>query len=305
MGQRKQQAEIKALNGETAAASLADKNALERAQAKFDSKIIMLTNVVAANAAKAEREITRVTGVAHDYAKAKAKAVEERIAEHLKQTKQYLMVELSESTDRAADDVFKLLTGKRQKIADNYLSLKAYAVSAADKIADYVGQGKGRGLSSIGDILQTIAAIGAVKAPKAEGTGFGSSHLTEIFSGKTMKVPNAVAKINGLVNEFTMSAKQVRNRWPMGLGKYLLDKLEESMMGKGVLQVDKVDGKAGNFVFLNGHSVGLSNKLSDFATLAARMTTYEDVLAKLTSKLTVGPHNSPKVFAKPPEWQGN
>jgi hypothetical protein len=335
--QRKHTSETDALNAETTAAALADKNALARAQEKFDSKIIMLTNVVAANAAKAEREITRVTGVAHDYAKAdakdreliktqtksmqlelqksltraiqigeaKAKAVEERIAEHLKQTKQYLMVELSESTDRAADDVFKLLTGKRQKIADNYLSLKAYAVSAADKIADYVGQGKGRGLSSIGDMLQTIAAIGAVKAPKAEGAGFGSSHLTEIFSGKTMKVPNAVAKINGLVNEFTMSAKQVRERWPMGLGKYLLDKLEESMMGKGVLQVDKVDGKAGNFVFLNGHSVGLSNKLSDFATLAARMTTYEDVLAKLTSKLTAGPHNSPKVFAKPPEWQGN
>merc|ERR1719408_822849 len=323
--QRKHQNEIKQLNGETAAAALADKNALDRAKEKFDSKIIMLTNTVAANAAKAEREITRVTGVVHDYAKAdakdreliktqtrsmqlelqkkltraiqigeaKAKAVEERI------------VELAEGTDRAADDIFKLLTGKRQKIADNYLSLKAYAVSAADKIADYVGEGKGRGLSSIGDMLQTVAAIGAVKAPKAEGTGFGSSKLTEIFSGKTMKVPNAVAKINGLVNEFTSSAKQVRERWPMGLGKYLLDKLEESMMGKGVLQVDKVDGKAGNYVFVNGHSVGLSNKLSDFAALAARMTTYEDVLAKLTSKLTVGPHNSAKTFAKPPEWQGN
>merc|ERR1712054_192887 len=335
--QRKHQGEIKQLNGETAAAALADKNALDRAKEKFDSKIIMLTNTVAANAAKAEREITRVTGVAHDFAKAdakdreliktqtrsmqmdlqksltkaiqigeaKAKAVEERIAEHLKKTQEYLMVELAEGTDRAADDIFKLLTGKRQKIADNYLSLKAYAVSAADKIADYVGEGKGRGLSSIGDMLQTVAAIGAVKAPKAEGTGFGSSKLTEIFSGKTMKVPNAVAKINGLVNEFTSSAKQVRERWPMGLGKYLLDKLEESMMGKGVLQVDKVDGKAGNYVFLNGHSVGLSNKLSDFAALAARMTTYEDVLAKLTSKLTVGPHNSAKTFAKPPEWEGN
>merc|ERR1712054_59683 len=315
--QRKHQNEIKQLNGETAAAAL--------------------TDTVAANAAKAEREITRVTGVAHDFAKAdakdraliksqtkamqmdlqksltkaiqigeaKAKAVEERINEHLKKTSEYLMVELAESTDRAADDVFKLLNGKRQKIADNYLSLKAYAVSSADKIADYVGAGKGRGLSSIGDLLQTVAAIGAVKAPKAESPGFGSAKLTEIFSGKTMKVPNAVAKINGLVNEFTTSAKQVRERWPMGLGKYLLDKLEESMMGKGVLQVDKVDGKSGNYVFLNGHSVGLSNKLSDFATLAARMTTYEDVLAKLTSKLTVGPHNSAKTFAKPPEWQGN
>merc|ERR1711998_462311 len=335
--QRKHQGEIKQLNGETAAAALADKNALDRAKEKFDSKIIMLTNTVAANAAKAEREITRVTGVVHDYAKAdakdreliktqtksmqlelqkkltraiqigeaKAKAVEERIAEHLKKTQEYLMVELAEGTDRAADDIFKLLTGKRQKIADNYLSLKAYAVSAADKLADYVGEGKGRGLSSIGDMLQTVAAIGAVKAPKAEGAGMGAGELPTIFSGKEIKVPNAVAKINGLVNEFTVSAKQVRERWPMGLGKYLLDKLEESMMGKGVLQVDKVDGKPGNYVFVNGHSVGLSNKLSDFASLAAKMTTYESVLAKLTSKLTVGPHTSAKVYAKPPEWQGN
>merc|ERR1712196_583221 len=283
-----------------------------RAQEKFDSKIVMLTNTVAAHAA---REMTRLTGVVHDINKAneadrklirdqtkamqanlngaltraiqigeaKAKAVEQRIAEHLKNTKRFLQVELAESTDRAADDVFKLLNGKRQKIADNYLSLKAYAVSSAD----------------------TIAAIGAVKAPKAEGAGMGAGELPTIFSGKEMKVPNAVAKINGLVNEFTVSAKQVRERWPMGLGKYLLDKLEESMMAKGVLQVDKVDGKPGNYVFVNGHSVGLSNKLSDFASLAAKMTTYESVLAKLTYKLTVGPHTSSKTFAKPPEWEGN
>merc|ERR1712057_72482 len=133
----------------------------------------------------------------------------------------------------------------------------------------------------------------------------GGKKVPTVFTGKTIKVSNAVAAINGLVNEYTNACTQVRARWPMGLGKYLLDKLEESMMGKGVLQVDKVDGKAGNFVFLNGHSVGLSNKLADFATLAARMTTYESVLAKLTSKLTVGPHTSSKVEAKPPEWEGN
>merc|ERR1711924_444570 len=233
-----------------------------------------------------------------------AKKAQEEAEANMGDTKRFLQVELAESTDRAADDVFKLLNGKRQKIADNYLSLKAYAVSSADKIADYTTAGKGRGLSSVGDLLQTVAAIGAVKAPKAEGAGMGASELRTIFSGKEIKVPGAVAKINGLVNEFTTSAKQVRERWPMGLGKYLLDKLEESMMGKGVLQVDKVEGKPGNYVFLNGHSVGLSNKLSDFASLAARMTTYESVLAKLTSRLTVGPKTKGKtVYAQPPEWQ--
>merc|ERR1719171_3270977 len=262
---------VGALNTATAAAKLASENELKRAQAGFDSKIVQLTGVITAHAATAEREMARLTGVVHNEAKAaaadrqlikdqtkameadlnkaltraiqigeaKAKAVEQRIAEHLKNTKRFLQVELAESTDRAADDVFKLISGKRQKIADNYLSLKAYAVASADKIADYVGEGKGRGLSSIGDLLQTVAAIGAVKAKKAEGLGMGGDKIETIFSGKEIKVSNAVAKINGLVNEFTTSAKQVRERWPMGLGKYLLDKLEESMMDKGVLQVDK------------------------------------------------------------------
>merc|ERR1712196_101646 len=190
------------------------------------------------------------------------------------------------------------IEGKRQKMADNYLSLKAYAV--------YAAEGKGRGLSSIGDLLITVGALGAVHAKAEVGVGMGGDSLPSIFSGETVKVSNAVAAINGLVNEYTSSCSQVRNRWPMGLGKYLLDKLEMSMMDKGVLQVDKVDGKSGNYVFLNGHTVGLSNKLGDFAALAARMTTYESVLAKLTSKLSVGPHNKAnKVFAKPPEWQGN
>merc|ERR1712196_553094 len=58
---------------------------------------------------------------------AKAKAVEQRIAEHLKDTKRYLQVELNESVEEAADNVFKIMEGKRQKIADNYLSLKALA----------------------------------------------------------------------------------------------------------------------------------------------------------------------------------
>merc|ERR1711907_747730 len=142
-----------------------------------------------ANAAKAEKAMARLTGVVHSTAKAaaadrklikeqtkmmeadlnkalnraisigeaKAKAVEQRIAEHLKNTKRFLQVELNESVERAADNVFKIMEGKRQKIADNYLSLKAYAVSAADKVEDYVSKGKGRALSSIGDLLSTVA----------------------------------------------------------------------------------------------------------------------------------------------------
>merc|ERR1712178_587005 len=119
-----------------------------------------------------------------------------------------------------------------------------------------------------------------------------------------LKVPGAVAEINGLVNEYTTSCAQVRLRWQLGLGKYLMDKLEESMLDKGILQVDKVQGKAGNFVYINGRSVGLSNKLNDFAKLAARMSIYESVLAKLTAKIVV-PKKPATFYAKPPEWNGN
>merc|ERR1712010_272198 len=94
-----------------------------------------------------------------------------------------------------------------------------------------------------------------------------------------------VSKINGLVNEYTGNTNAVRGRWPMGLGKYLLMKLEESMLEKGVLQVDKIAEKSGNYVFLNGHAVGLSNKLNDFESLAVRMNDYEATLAKLTASL--------------------
>merc|ERR1712057_59549 len=325
-----------ALRGATAAAALASANALKRAKGQFASKISMLTNVISANSKRAQRDLQRVTGVVHNIAKAaaadrklikdqtaaleadlnksivraiaigeaRAKAVEQRINENLKKTKRYLQTELSEGIDCAADNVFKIVNGKRQKVADNYLSLKAYAVASADLVVDYRRKGKnGRNLSSVGDLLQTVASLGAVKPPKAEGLGMGGKTIPSIFTGKNIKVGGQVAAINGLVNEYSTSCAQVRARWPMGLGKYLLDKLEQSMLAKGVLQVDKVPGKAGNFVYMNGRSVGLSNKLNDFAKLAARMSIYESVLAKLTAKLSV-PHKPAKFYAKAPEWQG-
>jgi len=323
----------------TAAATVASAQALARAQEQFDSKIVQMTNTVVANAAKAKRGIEHLTGVVADTAKAnaedrelirkqtaamqadlqagvsraislgeaKAKAVAQRIAEHLKDTKRYLQVELVEQAERAADNVFNILQGKRQKIADNYLSLKAYSVAAADKIEDYRGKGKGLALSSIGDLIGSVGSLAAVRAPAAEGLGMGGDSIKSVFSGKSIKVSGAVAAINGLCNEYTEQTKQVRQRWPMGLGKYLLDKLEMSMTDKGVLQVDKVDGKHGNFVYVNGRSVGLSNRLSDFSTLAAKMVTYEAVLSKLTAKMKKPkqPYRKQQISVPPPEWQGN
>merc|ERR1711975_22903 len=282
--QKKNIKNSKKLSQSTTAASVASANNLRRAKANFASKMSTLSNLIAANYKKNTRAMTRLTGVVNKIEKAnkadraniraqtevmradfnkrlvkaiatgeaRAKAIEQRLQSNLKSTVRILRVELASSLDQAADKVLKIVAGKRHKIADNYLSLKAYSVAAADKVTD------------------------------------------------------SVAAVHGLVNEYTKACKTVRANWPMGLGKYLMDRLETSMLSKGVLQVDKISGKKGHYVYINGRSVGLSNKLNDFASLAARMSVYENVLAKLTSKLpstSSGMHRMKNVM--PPQWQGN
>merc|ERR1711918_147417 len=164
--------------------------------------------------------------------------------------------------------------------------------------------GKGKNLSSLGDLLVNIAALSEVE--EASMFTSGVSELPKIFSSGTVKVDNSVSKIAGLMHEYVHVANECRMRWPMGLGKYLLEKLESSMNKKGVLQVDKIDGKAGNFVFVNGHAVGLSNKLNDFEGLAVRMSDYESTLAKLTASLSGKPKETApaEIYVPPPEYDG-
>merc|ERR1719454_1591289 len=334
------QAATEKLNGQTEEAKLESAASLASAREQWEAKILGLTNNVVANAAKAERDMARLTGVVHDYAKASkddielikeqtatmeadlnkaldhaiskgeadAKAAQQRINEHVKDAKRFLLVELTEATERAADNVLVTLEGKRQKIADNYLSLKAYCVASIDKVDDYVSKGKGKALSALGDLMSTVGGIGAVRASDKEGIGLGGDEMPTIFSGKTVKVSNSINVVNGLVDEYTQSADQVKLRWPMGLGKYLMDKLEMSMHKKGVLQVEKIVGKNGQYVFVNARSVGLSNKMKDFEKLAVRMSTYESVLAKLTAKIQApkGPAPVKKPYYVPleNEWEG-
>merc|ERR1711998_69020 len=130
-------------------------------------------DLIRTETAAMEADLNKALTRAIDIGEANAKAVEQRIAEHLKNTKRFLQVELNEQVEEAADNVLKIIEGKRQKIADNYLSLKAYAVSAADKIETYVEQGHGRGLSSIGDLLVTVGGMDAVKPTPADGSRLG------------------------------------------------------------------------------------------------------------------------------------
>jgi hypothetical protein len=318
-----------------AASNIAD------AKKNFNARLQQLGNVVVSNAKKVERGFEVLTGVIRDektaskkdralieeqtqafqkdmngrivkaimQGEAAAKRVAHRAESNLKGMKKAMLVEISERVEATADKLFATIQGNHQKLADNYLSLKAYAVTAESKLNDYVTKGKGKNLSSLGDLLMTIASTASIKTEKSEGLGFGSETLPAIFTGDKLKVKGSVSKINGLVNEYTQNTNAVRGRWPMGLGKYLLSKLEESMLEKGTLQVDKVGGKSGNFVFLNGHAVGLSNKLNDFESLAVRMAAYEKTLAKLTAalsgKVKALPPKKHPVYAKAPEWQGD
>jgi len=330
-----QQAALSELKGTLATAKADTAAALKEATEVFTSRTNSLTNAITANAKSFERGLEKATGVMMDWktsaakdrgairtlrkamvndleknirraiqlGEARAKAVQERAMENMAAEKKALLTTISSSVENMADNIFVAVQENRHKTADNFLSLKAYATTAADKITDYLTKGKGRNLASIGDLLQTVA-VANVKVSPAEGEGFGASELPMLFSGKKVKVDNSISKINGLVNEYIKTMGQVKARWPMGLGKYLLSKLEIAMQKTGALEVDKIAEKAGNYVFINAHAVGLSSKLSDFEGLAVAMTSYEKTLASLTGTLTTK-KTAGQIEVKPPEWQGN
>merc|ERR1712159_585179 len=323
-----------ALRGAVATA----KNALKAAKAQFGAKLNTMVNLISSNNRKFERGLTRLTRVAHSWKKsagkeralmrentatmnrdmgraisravqmgeARAKRMEDAAKANINKVKMGLQTLASERIESMTNKVFKTVQGNRQKIADNYLSLKAYSATAKDEITDYVAKGKGRGLGAIGDLLKTVGSRVNVKVGKDEGVGAGAKSLPMIFSSKAVKIANPVGKINWLVDEYVKLLAEVQQRWPMGLGKYLLTKVEANMQKRGVLEVDRVAGKSGNYVFVNAHSVGLSSKLSDFEGLAVRMSHYQKTLAKMTGKLAQKHKKSAKkVMVKPPEWEGN
>merc|ERR1712031_86612 len=194
------------------------------------------------------------------------------------------------------------LKENRGKIADNYLALKAYCGATAASIIDYTTKNSGRGLSSVGDFLTTVASISNVRTKAFEGPGAGGKTVLPLFGGLKIKVSASWSKTNGLVNEYTKAMTMVRQRWPLGLGHYLLGKVQSSMQKNGLLTVGKVTGKSGQMVFVNGHAIGLSNHLTDFDKLACKAKAYQAYLHALTSKLPTKSKNKMKkaYYVSPP-----
>merc|ERR1719263_1077005 len=131
------------------------------------------------------------------HGEAQAKRVAENARQSLAGMKKAMLIEISEKVESTADELFKSIQGNHQKLADNYLSLKAYAVTSKSALRDYVTKGKGKNLSSLGDLLMTIGALSSVKEPKAEGIGFGTDTIPAIFTGEKILLHDkgAVSKI--------------------------------------------------------------------------------------------------------------
>merc|ERR1712139_149997 len=134
---------------------------------------------------------------------AQAKAIADRARSELARSKRALLVEISQKVENTADKLFKTIQGNHKQLADNYLSLKAYAATASSKLVKYVTVGKGKNLSSIGDLLINVAALSKVKIPKAAGIGAGSKTIRSAFSNSKIAVGHSLTKINGLVNEYS------------------------------------------------------------------------------------------------------
>merc|ERR1711987_27925 len=117
------------------------------------------------------------------------------------------------------------------------------------------------------------------------GPGAGGKSVMPLFGGKKISVATSWSKTNGLCNEYIKAMTTVRQRWPLGLGHYLLGKVQSSMQKSGLLTVGKVAGKSGQMVFVNGHAIGLSNKLADFDKLACRAKDYQAYLHGLAKAL--------------------
>merc|ERR1711981_1464801 len=327
------------ISKQAGAASVSAKADIASTKKRFAAAIRTLANTVTAKQKKFEKGLKKLTGLTRNWKKAgkadrallkeetaalnadlnkaveravqlgeaRARREETRANTGISVMQKALQETTSEKVESAASVVFATMSGNRHKIADNYLSLKAYAVAQRDALEDYIKKGKGGGLSAIGDVLMTAARMGKVKIGKSEGMGAGAKKIPLIFSGNSVNVKNPISKINFLCNEWMRVLSQVRERWSFGIGRYLLDKVDGTMQSAGILEVDKVAGRPGQYVFVNGHSVGLSSKLGAFSKLGAKMNHYHKVLTSLTAKTKK--HGLPgkkhkKVYYKGPEWQG-
>merc|ERR1712054_659004 len=117
---------------------------LFQAKKAFGARLSTLTNTVSANNRQTEAmnaDLNKKIVRSIQMGEARAKRAADRAREHLARTKRAVLIEISERVERTGDKLFKMIQGNHKKIADNYLSLKAYAATCADKLKEYVAKG--------------------------------------------------------------------------------------------------------------------------------------------------------------------
>merc|ERR1711998_485748 len=310
--------------------------ALGKLKDEFATRFTDLTGVVSSNHKHYEDKMEEATGVIYDWktaadadrelireeqramnadlnkrivkaiqiGEAKAKQVLEGATANIGAMQKSLLADIGMQVENMANTVLDTVLEDRSTIANNYLSLKGYAGAAQDRIFYYVQKGEGKGLSSLGDLLQQIAIVSEIKTKPAMGLSAGGGDIPPAFGGDIVPDVKEITKVNGLCDEYYKVRSMVDGAWPYGLGKYLLAKVSASMAGAGVLSVGKKDGAAGQWVYINSEAVGLSSHMSEFEDIAIRITNYQDFLANLAASLPAIQVAKP-IEVPPPEWKGD
>merc|ERR1711871_150043 len=291
---------MEGLTKDLGVAKVSTSQQLKELEEDFKVAFTDLSGVVSSNHASYERGMEEITGVVFDYkaaadadralireeqrvmnndlnkriahaimlGEAKAKEVLETASANVDAMKRSLVSDIGQKVEHMANTVLDAVLEDRQTIANNYLSLKGYAGAAQDKIIDYVQKGQGKGLGSMGDLLQAVAIAADIKTDPALGISAGAGEIMPAFGGSIVPDVSDVSKVNGLADEYFKVKQTVDGAYPYGLGKYLLGKFSEAMAKGGVLTVGKKGDNAGQWVMINSEAVGLSSSMEAFEDIA-------------------------------------
>merc|ERR1711871_1448920 len=306
---------MEGLTKDLGVAKVSTSQQLKELEEDFKVAFTGLSGVVSSNHASYERGMEEITGVVFDYkaaadadralireeqrvmnndlnkriahaimlGEAKAKEVLETASANVDAMKRSLVSDIGQKVEHMANTVLDAVLEDRQTIANNYLSLKGYAGAAQDKIIDYVQKGQGKGLGSMGDLLQAVAIAADIKTKPTLGISAGAGEIMPAFGGSIVPDVADVSKVNGLADEYFQVKGNVDLAYPYGLGKYLLGKFSEAMAKGGVLSVGEKGDNAGQWVMINSEAVGLSSSMEAFEDIAIRVHHYQDFLAKMSA----------------------
>jgi hypothetical protein len=252
---------------------------------------------------------------------AQAKQRDDRVTARLTTKRQALQEILSEKVERSVDRVFGTVEKERNAIAHNYLALKAFVSLTKDAIQKQ-SSSKRHAVLSLEDLLLSVASRSYDKADceylsvhcgdnklnlkKELGVGMGAKTVRGIFNGRHLKVKGGAASLNGLVREYVELVAGVRSRWTQGLGAYVLRKAEQSMLGTGLLKLDKPNGHD-SVVYIDATALGMKDQLDWLQAFKVPLTKFSVAQTKLAGRMSMGKAGvaALKHMVPPPEWQGN